>query len=429
MAAAPASRARLPLVIGLDIGGSKISAGLVSRAGEICRVISDATPATADSVLDSARQLCQRLRHESESESDIRAIGVGSAGIINSDAGQVAYANDNLPGWSGTDLTALAHGDMPVVAENDARALAYGEAILGAGKDYRSLLCVTVGTGIGGGIVIDGQLWHGAAYCAGEIGYLVVGWEHDKPQILDQFASGPAIERAWRDAASSPQPLPLTEISRMARAGDALAARIIKEKARQFWRHPGWHRGRAESGSHRDRRRRAGNRRIVARRLRSRLSRFCRASPAPYATLARPAWRRRGSARRSHACLARGRRMSAEAFLAAVKGKLIVSCQALPDEPLHGASVMAKMALAAQIGGAAAIRANSPADIRAIKEAVDLPIIGLNKRGDSGCLHHADIRRCRSPGGSRRGCHRPRLHRPSPARRRRHARSRGADSR
>ena len=76
--------------------------------------------------------------------------------------------------------------------------------------------------------------------------------------------------------------------------------------------------------------------------------------------------------------------MKADAFLAAVKGKLIVSCQALEDEPLHGAEVMAKMAVAAKIGGAAAIRANGPADIRAIKAAVDLPVIGLYKRGDSG---------------------------------------------
>ena len=76
--------------------------------------------------------------------------------------------------------------------------------------------------------------------------------------------------------------------------------------------------------------------------------------------------------------------MKANAFLAAVKGKLIVSCQALEDEPLHGAAIMAKMAQAAKIGGAAAIRANGPADIRAIKRAVDLPVIGLYKQGTSG---------------------------------------------
>lgn len=76
--------------------------------------------------------------------------------------------------------------------------------------------------------------------------------------------------------------------------------------------------------------------------------------------------------------------MNPDAFLAAVRGKLIVSCQALEGEPLHGADVMAKMALAAQIGGAAAIRANGPADIRAIKQVVDLPVIGLYKQGESG---------------------------------------------
>ncbi len=76
--------------------------------------------------------------------------------------------------------------------------------------------------------------------------------------------------------------------------------------------------------------------------------------------------------------------MNADSFLAAVKGKLIVSCQALEDEPLHGAGVMAKMALAAKMGGAAAIRANGPADISAIKQMVDLPVIGLYKQGESG---------------------------------------------
>lgn len=76
--------------------------------------------------------------------------------------------------------------------------------------------------------------------------------------------------------------------------------------------------------------------------------------------------------------------MKADAFLAAVKGRLIVSCQALADEPLHGAKIMAKLAVAAQIGGAAAIRANGPADIRAIKQAVNLPVIGLYKQGESG---------------------------------------------
>ena len=71
-------------------------------------------------------------------------------------------------------------------------------------------------------------------------------------------------------------------------------------------------------------------------------------------------------------------------FIEQVRGRLIVSCQALPDEPLHGADIMARMALAAYQGGAAAIRANSPVDIRAIRAAVELPIIGLYKADITG---------------------------------------------
>ena len=76
--------------------------------------------------------------------------------------------------------------------------------------------------------------------------------------------------------------------------------------------------------------------------------------------------------------------MQAHEFIKAIKSKLIVSCQALSDEPLYGSDMMARMAVAAKIGGAAAIRANSPADIRAIKAVVDLPVIGLYKQGDGG---------------------------------------------
>ena len=75
---------------------------------------------------------------------------------------------------------------------------------------------------------------------------------------------------------------------------------------------------------------------------------------------------------------------SASQFLDRVRGRLIVSCQALPDEPLYGSALMARMALAAQIGGAAGIRANTPQDVRAICAAVDLPVIGLYKEGSDG---------------------------------------------
>ena len=220
-------------VVGVDIGGSKISAGLVTPKGDILRTRSVATPAGPAAILAEVERLCAELIADFQGE--VLAIGIGSAGMVDSGRGRVLHANDNLPGWSGTALSALDIGDgLPILAENDARALAYGEAKLGAGKDYSSLLCVTVGTGIGGGIILDGEIWRGPNYSAGEIGYLVVGWAGDRPIILDQFVSGPGIEVAYQAATGAAERIPLTEITRRAYAGELVAAQTIEDKARQL---------------------------------------------------------------------------------------------------------------------------------------------------------------------------------------------------
>jgi glucokinase len=221
------------LVIGLDIGGSKTLAGLVGRAGEIGPRMQVATAPSPAAILSAARSLCQSL--VDAAEAPVIGIGIGSAGIIDTDEGRVVFANENLPGWTGTRLAELGFGaELPITVENDVRALAYGETIMGAGADYDSLLCVTVGTGIGGALIMDGEVWHGADYSAGEIGCLVVDWDGDEPLILDQYASGPAIERAYQAEIGSEKRLPLTEIAQLAGDGDATATAVIKLKARRL---------------------------------------------------------------------------------------------------------------------------------------------------------------------------------------------------
>ena len=220
-------------VIGLDIGGSKTLAALVGRDGEIVRVSQRATAPSPAAILGAARALCQSLIEAAEAP--VLGIGIGSAGVIDADEGSVVFANENLPGWTGTRLTDLGLGsDLPIAASNDVRAMAYGEAVMGAGAEYDSLLCVTVGTGIGGALIMNGAVWQGADYCAGEIGYLVVDWEGDEPLILDQYASGPAIERAYQAETGLEARLPLTEISQLAASGDRIAIAVIKAKARRL---------------------------------------------------------------------------------------------------------------------------------------------------------------------------------------------------
>ena len=221
------------LVIGLDIGGSKTLAGLVKRSGELLRTAQVATAPSPPAIVSAAKNLCETLIRETDAP--VLGIGIGSAGIIDTQEGSVIFANENIPGWSGRQLADLNIGEcLPVTVENDVRAMAYGEAMLGAGAEYNSVLCVTVGTGIGGALIINSEVWHGAHYSAGEIGYLVVDWDGDQPLILDQYASGPAIERAWREASGSAKRSPLTEISQLAASGDEKAIAVIEAKARRL---------------------------------------------------------------------------------------------------------------------------------------------------------------------------------------------------
>lgn len=222
-----------PAVIGVDIGGSKTIAGLVTAAGDILRTQQLATSSTPPAVLAAVQRLCQALLDKSDH--DVIGIGIGTAGMVNAKVGQVIHANDNLPAWTAARLSAIPIGQqLPIIIENDVRAMSYGEAVLGAGSDYSSLLCVAVGTGIGGGVVVDGKIWRGATYSAGEIGYLVADWQDDKPILLDQFASGPAIARAYCQAIQSDERLPLIAVSQRAQAGDKTAVAVIRQKARQL---------------------------------------------------------------------------------------------------------------------------------------------------------------------------------------------------
>ncbi len=221
------------LVIGLDIGGSKMLAGLISRAGEVQRVRQIATAPSPAEIMSAAQSLCESLI--ASAGLPVLAIGVGSAGVIDANKGSVIFANDNLPGWTGTKLAALgAAFDLPIAVENDVKALAFGEAVMGAGADYDPLLCIAVGTGVGGALILNGGVWHGADYCAGEIGSLVVDWAGDEPLILDQYASGPAIERAYQAEIGRSTSLPLRKIAQLARTGDTAATEAIKSKARRL---------------------------------------------------------------------------------------------------------------------------------------------------------------------------------------------------
>lgn len=161
--------------VGLDIGGTSMTAALIWTDGTIRQRCSGPTAAGEgpSAVLDAAAELV--LRCDTERSRD--AVGIGATGVIDPASGVVLAATSAMPGWEGTDLVGQLQarlGPGPVRAVNDVHAFALGELRLGRGLGYDSMLAITLGTGVGGAVVVDGRLLLGRHAAAGHIGHVSV---------------------------------------------------------------------------------------------------------------------------------------------------------------------------------------------------------------------------------------------------------------
>jgi glucokinase len=190
--------------IGMDLGGTTFKALAVTPEGTVLGRMQADTQA-ADGPQAVVRRLLETIRRlQAEVSSPRRrlvAVGFGIPGILDLPAGRVRRS-PNLPGWEGFDLrAALApHLEVPVAIENDANAAALGEAWLGAGRGMQHFLMLTLGTGVGGGIIMGGKILHGVCGYAGEPGHTVVDPHGPRcgcgsQGCLEQFTSGTAIAR------------------------------------------------------------------------------------------------------------------------------------------------------------------------------------------------------------------------------------------
>ncbi|HEY8475211.1 MAG TPA: ROK family glucokinase [Natronosporangium sp.] len=158
--------------IGIDVGGTKVLAGVVAEDGTIVEYLRRPTPADDP---DEVMKVIAGLVHELACRHEVTAVGVGAAGFVDEARSALRFA-PNLPGWREEALRQKL-GDligMPVVVENDANATAWGEYRFGAGRGETHMVCVTVGTGIGGGVVLDGRLYRGRYGMGAEPGHMRV---------------------------------------------------------------------------------------------------------------------------------------------------------------------------------------------------------------------------------------------------------------
>ncbi len=164
--------------IGIDLGGTNIAAGIVNDNYEIIR--KDSVPTGADrpgeEIVKDMAALCKKIiADEGLTEADIEYIGIATPGTADSDTGVVVYAN-NLPflDFPIADLLKKYIAIDRVLIENDANAAAKGEAVAGAAKGYANSVMITLGTGVGGGIIIDNKVYSGFNHAGAELGHIVI---------------------------------------------------------------------------------------------------------------------------------------------------------------------------------------------------------------------------------------------------------------
>ncbi|MEJ5915443.1 ROK family glucokinase [Pseudokineococcus sp. 1T1Z-3] len=193
--------------IGVDIGGTKIAAGVVEADGTVAARTRRVTPATdPEAIEDAVADAVAELR----AEHDVTAVGVAAAGYIDASRSTVVFA-PNLA-WRHEPLREEVEKrvELPVVVENDANAAAWGEFVHGGGQGTRDMLLLTVGTGLGGGVVLDGELVRGTGGMGAEVGHLrVVPDGHQcgcgRTGCFEQYGSGQALVR-WARALAGTDP-------------------------------------------------------------------------------------------------------------------------------------------------------------------------------------------------------------------------------
>jgi glucokinase len=237
------------LVLGIDLGGTKILSAVIDLDQKIRSRDHSVTPATQgqDAVMEAVVRSVRRCLEKGELDiSRITAIGLGAPGPSNPDTG-VLFTSPNLPGWENVPIRDVVYQEFgrEVCLINDANAAALGEARFGAGRGARHFIYITVSTGIGGGVVIDGKVYTGSIGTAGELGHMTIDDEGPlcncgNRGCWETLASGTALAREARrkvkegfrtsileHAGGDPEQITAQVVQTAAEQGDDVARELI----------------------------------------------------------------------------------------------------------------------------------------------------------------------------------------------------------
>lgn len=230
--------AKTSFAIGVDLGGTNLRIAAVDSAGKIMEKITTGTEVARgrDRVIDEMCIAVQTLAAKFQDSNTLGGIGVGVPGIIDMMSGMVRQS-PNLPGWEDYPVREEIERRLAttVILENDANAAALGEKWLGAAASVDDMCMITLGTGVGGGVVVSGRVWHGMTGMAGELGHINVD-----PQgppcgcgsrgCLEQFASATAVKRMALEAIAGGQ---APELARAMNSDPEFSSKVVHQMATQ----------------------------------------------------------------------------------------------------------------------------------------------------------------------------------------------------
>jgi glucokinase len=222
------------LALGIDLGGTQLRVGVITRSGKVLKRAAVATDVAGGPVAVVAQmQSLAEAVGLAELGQAIEAVGVSAPGPLDSDTGTI-ISMPTLPGWTDFPLRQRLSDAFgrPVILENDGIAAAYGEWKFGAGKGFSNLIYVTVSTGIGGGVVVDGKLMRGNRGMAGHVGHIMIDWEGPicgcgGAGCFEAFASGTAFSKAGQAKGFADG----QAVVRAARDGNEAAMQLVAQEA------------------------------------------------------------------------------------------------------------------------------------------------------------------------------------------------------
>lgn len=243
------------VLAGIDIGGTSVKFGLFDSSGNILH--KEKRPTTAEKgakvLMHLVTNVAERLLYfAAEEDYDVHHLGIGTPGAVDFGTGQVIGTCPNIDGWQGMDIRKILQDrlNIPIYVDNDVNAMALAELRFGAARGAKSVVCVTVGTGVGGAVLFDGKLWRGANHTAGELGHMSIDFDSSivhsgiPGSIEGLCASKAIIGRLKQAMAGGMTPafekilqgdlntLTIRKLFAAERAGDELAVSAIDEAAR-----------------------------------------------------------------------------------------------------------------------------------------------------------------------------------------------------